>query len=242
MKQILGPVSFALPEQSFAGRVGVLGLFECTAVDGSGLVSCHFSPTHSPNPSLAPPGERGELHVAAFFKVGTLGLNVRWPQSEGKPATSRCSQISRRSNWPALDFSGNRPQGAHEDQALPQRQLASNCLQPIERRLNQLPTQFDGNAPLRAFFPPLKTRPHVAVGSLSAPKGVERVGVRGGIQRLRNKNAADNRRSNSSEAFLCIQKILQKQEQTMHIERGLELKKTQIISQDPQIAIQELAA
>jgi len=32
----------------------------------------YFSPTHSPNPSLAPPGERGELHLAASFKVGKL--------------------------------------------------------------------------------------------------------------------------------------------------------------------------
>ena len=31
-----------------------------------------FSPTHSPNPSLAPPGERGEPHLAASFKVGKL--------------------------------------------------------------------------------------------------------------------------------------------------------------------------
>ncbi len=228
MMQFLGLDLLALPlplaEPLLAG---IDGVFEGVTVDSSGLVSCHFSPTHSPNPSLAPPGERGGLHVAASSKAGTLRLTARWPQSEGNPATGRCRQISRRSSWPALDLSGSRPQGAHSDQALPQRQLASSRLQPIERRLNQLPTQFDGNAPVRAFFPPLKTRPHVAVSSLSAPAGVERVGVRGGIQRIRNKSAADNRRGNSSDAFPCIQKLVQKQEQTMHIERGLEARNVQ---------------
>jgi hypothetical protein len=56
------------------------------------------------------------------------------------------------------------------------RQRALKGLQQIEKPLNQ----FDGNVPMRTFFPPLKTRPNVAVSSLSAPAGVERVGVRGG--------------------------------------------------------------
>ena len=165
---------------------GIHGVFDGAAVVGSGLVSCHFSPTHSPTPSLAPPGERGGLHVAASFKTGTLRLTVRWPQSEGNPATSRCSQILRRISWSAVDFSACFPAAAHSvqanqayqaDQSLPQRQLDSSCLQQIENP----PTQFDGNAPLGTFFPPINTRPHVAVSSLSAPAGVERVGVRGGI-------------------------------------------------------------
>jgi len=237
MMKFLGPISLALPAQPLAGSFGVLGLSECAAVDGAGLVSCYFSPTHSPNPSLAPPGERGELHVAACLKVGTLRFTVRWPQSECNTATGRHSQISRRISSPALDFSGSRPPVAQSGQALPQRQLASSCLQ----QLQMPPIEFDGNVPLRTFFPPLLTRPNVAVSSLSAPAGVERVGVRGGIQRIKNKNAADNRLGNSNDDH-CVQKILQKQEHPMHIARGLAVKKTQIISQYPQTVIKELTA
>ncbi len=200
---------------------GVHGFFEGVAVVGSGVVSCHFSPTHSPNPSLAPPGERGGLHVAAFLKAGTLRLTACWPQSECNTATSRCSQIRRRISSPALDFSGSRPPVAQSGQTLPQRQLASTCLQQIEKpRL-----QFDGSAPLRTFFPALKTRPNGAVSSLSAPAGVERVGVRGGIQRLKNKNAADNRLGRSTDKPLCVREILQKQEQTIFVARWLEARK-----------------
>ena len=228
--------SLAVSESMVAGFVLVSGWFESSVVDGSGFVFCYFSPTHSPNPSLAPPGERGELHLAAFFKAGTLRFTVRWPQSGVNSATSRCSQIRRRISSPSLDFSGSRPETAHADQALPQRQPASTCLQQIE---NPRP-QFDGNVPMRASFPPFKTRPNVAVSSLSAPAGVERVGARGGIQRIRNKNAASNRFGNSNDDNPCIQTILQKQELTMHIARGLEVKKTQRISPYLQIAIQEL--
>ncbi len=199
---------------------------------------CDFSPTHSPNPSLAPPGERGGLHVAACWKAGTLRFTARWPQSECATATGRHSQISHRTSWSILNFPVCRPETAHADQALPQRQLAPTCLQQIE---NPRP-QFDGNAPLRAFFPPSLTRPHVAVSSLSAPAGVERAGERGGIQRLKNKNAADNRFGRSTAEIHRFQKILQKQEQTMHIARGLEVKKAQRTSPYLQIAIQELTA
>ena len=157
---------------------------------------CDLFPTHSPNPSLAPPGERGGLHVAASVKAGTLCSTARWPQSECNAATGRCSQISHRSSWSALDFPVCRPDSAHSNQAPPQRQLDAICLQQIENQLNQ----FDGNAPLRAFFPPFKTRPNVAVSSLSAPAGVERVGVRGGIQRLKNKGATNGRVDGSSHA------------------------------------------
>jgi hypothetical protein len=159
-------------------------------------VFCDLSPTHSPNPSLAPPGERGGLHVAASVKAGTLRLTARWPQSDGNAATGRYSQIRRRISWPALDFSVCRPKTARSDQVLPQRQLASTCLPSIEKPLGQ----FDGNAPIHTFFPPSKTRPNVAVSSLSAPAGVERVGVRGGIQRLKNKDATNNRVDGSSHA------------------------------------------
>ncbi len=228
----------AVYESMVAGSVLIPGLFECAAVDVSGLVSCHFSPTHSPNPSLAPPGERGGLHVAACLKVGTLRFTARWPQSEGNPATGRCSQNSRRNSSPVLDFPVCRPESAQSDQALPQRQLASSCLQQLQKSR----TPFDGNAPLRTFFPPSKTRPHVAIGSLSAPAGVERVGVRGGIQRIRNKNATDNRFGHSAEEPHCVQDVPKKQERTLHIARGLVAKKTQLINQHPQIAIQELAA
>jgi len=146
-------------------------------------------PTHSPNPSLAPPGERGGLHVAASLKAGTLRSNARWPQSEGKTATGRCSQIRRRISSPALDFSGNSLPAVQSGQALPQRQLASSGLQQIENP----PIQFDGNAPKRTFFPPSKTRPHVAVSSPFRPGGGgEGSGERGGIQRIKNRNAAHN--------------------------------------------------
>jgi len=239
MKQVLGPVLFVSAGPSLAGRVGVLGMLECVVVDGSGRVSCHFSPTHSPNPSLAPPGERGGLHLATFFKAGTLRLTARWPQSGANPATSRCSQIRPRISSPSLDFSVRRPESRHADQALPQHQLAPSCVQRIENAR----TPFDGNAPLRAFFPPLKTRPNVAVRSPFRPGGGgEGLGERGGIQRIRNKTAADNRRGNSSNEFPCSQKMKQKQEHTNHIARGLEAKKTKINSQYPQTTIQELTA
>jgi hypothetical protein len=115
----------------------------------------------------------------------------------------------------------------HRNEALKsvsaQPQLAPKCQQPIEKLLSQ----FKANVPMRTFFPPLKTRPNVAVGSLSAPAGVERVGVRGGIQRIRNKNAADNHFGNSNDDDPCVQKVLQKQERTTLVGRGLEAKKLQ---------------
>ena len=276
MKQVLGPLSFTLPERPFAGMVGVLGLFECAAVDGSRLVSCHFFPTHSPNPSLAPLGERGGLHVAACFKAGTLRFTACWPQSGGNSATSRCSRIRPRISSPSfsavhlspfalslskgcqastgsartvmgrclnrigpiLDFSICRPETAHSNQALSQRQLAPTCLHQIQNPR----TQFDGNAPMRTFFPPSKTRPNVAVSSLSAPAGVERVGERGGIQRKKNKNAADNQFGNSSHDHPRVRKILQKQEHTSHIPRGLTVKTINTIGQFPQTVTKELTA
>ena len=199
----------AVSESAVAGS----GLVACAAVDGAGFVSCYFFPTHSPNPSLAPPGERGGLHLAASVKAGTLAhhgaLASKWPQR----IDGLCKSIST------------------------PRQRALKCLQPIEKPLNQ----FDGSAPMRAFFPPLLTRPNVAVSSLSAPAGVERVGVRGGIQRIRNKNAADNQSGNSDHDDPCVPKTLQKQEQAMYMERGLAVKNIKETNQYPQQLIQELA-
>ena len=190
---------------------------------GMSLGFCDFPPAHSPNPGfwgqspnspsrrlaqrerrhapqrnwcLTPITQRGGLHLAASLKAGNLRSNGRWPQSEGNPATGRHSQIPCHISWPAMDFSVCRPETVRVDQALPQRQLAPICLQQIEKPLNP----FDGNVPMRPFFPPSKTRPNVAVNSLSAPKGVERVGVRGGIQRIKIKNAADSRVDGSSHA------------------------------------------
>jgi hypothetical protein len=198
MMECFGADSLALPlaEPLLAG---IYGVFEGAAVDGSRLVSCHFSPTHSPNPSLAPPGERGGLHVAVCLKAGNLVRHrvsaSKWPQH----IDGLCKSIST----PCL--------------------RAFKCLQQIEKPLNQ----FDGNAPMRTFFPPLLTRPNVAVSSLSAPAGVERVGVRGGIQGLKNKNAADNRLVNSNSGFNRLQKNSQKQERTILVGRGLEARKLQ---------------
>ena len=203
----------AVSESAVAGVYVVLGLFEFSVVDGEGLVSCYFSPTHSPSPSLAPPGERGELHLAACLKAGNRvphrALAFKWPQR----IDGLCKSIST------------------------PRQRALKCLQPIEKPLNQ----FDGSAPMRAFFPPLLTRPNVAVSSLSAPAGVERVGVRGGVQSIRNKNAADNQSGNSDHDDPCVPKTLQKQEQAMYMERGLAVKNIKETNQYPQQLIQELA-
>jgi hypothetical protein len=51
--------------------------------------------------------------------------------------------------------------------------------------------------------------------------------VRGGIQGLKNKNAADNRLVNSNSGFNRLQKNSQKQERTILVGRGLEARKLQ---------------
>ena len=182
------------------GRLGCLGILNV------------LTPTHSPNPSLAPTGERGELHVAACLKAGTLRSTVRWPQSEVSAATSRHSQIRRGISWPALDLSGRRPETSHSDQALPQHQFAPTRLQPIQKTS----TQFDGNALMRTFFPPLVTQPNVAVSYLSAPAGVERVGERGGIQRIKDKSAAHSHVIQSISINHDDQERSQTPERTIH--------------------------
>ena len=217
MLRSLGPDSSALPlaEHPVAGLYEVL---ECAAVDLSGFVFCDFSPTHSPNPSLAPPGERGGLHLAASVKVGNLVIESvlasKWVQRSHEALKSISAQRQLATQWP------QRRSGLLRS-IFAQRQLASTCLQQIEKQLNS----FDGNVPMRTFFPPSKTRPNVAVSSLSAPAGVERVGVRGGIQRLKNKNAPDNRFRSSTGEPMCGRKVLQKQERTRHVARGLEARK-----------------
>ncbi len=128
-----------------------------------------LSPTHTPPPLSRPAGRKRGASCGRVFEGGKSELDC------------------------ALTSKG--PQLRHEaPRSIPsQHQRALKCLQQFEKPLNQ----FDGNAPLRTFFPPFKTRPHVTVGSLSAPAGVERVGVRGGIQRIKNKNASHNRVSRS---------------------------------------------
>ncbi|MFZ3083725.1 hypothetical protein, partial [Rhodoferax ferrireducens] len=185
-----------------------------------------FSPTHSPNPGfwgqspnspsrrlaqrerrhapqrnwcLTPITQRGELHLAACLKVGNLVHHGTLASKWPQHIDGLCKSIST------------------------PRQRALKCLQQIEKPLNQ----FDGNVPMRTFFPPSNTRPNVAVSSLSAPAGVERVGVRGGIQRKKIKNAADNPFGNSNNDAPCVQKVLQKQERTTLVGRGLEAKKLQ---------------
>ncbi len=135
-------------------------------------VYCDFSPTYAPPPLSRPAGRKRGASFGRVFKGGKSELD--------------CALTSKR------------PQRSHEalKSISAQGQQAVKCLEPIESPR----TRFDGNVPLRAFSPPLKTRPNVAVSSLSAPAGVERVGVRGGIQRIKIKNATNSRVEGSSHA------------------------------------------
>jgi glutamyl-Q tRNA(Asp) synthetase len=67
------PFDSAHPLTALNNAAGVLGLPTCTESVAGALESWiefwRFSPTHSPNPSLAPPGDRGEPHLAASLKV-----------------------------------------------------------------------------------------------------------------------------------------------------------------------------
>ena len=141
---------------------------------GSGFDQVGFlnflSPTHTPPPLSRPAGRKRGASCGRVFEGGKSELD--------------CALTSK---WPQRRHEAPRSISAR-------RQRALKCLQQIEKQLNQ----FDGNAPLQTFFPPLLTRPNVAVSSLSAPAGVERVGVRGGIQRIKNKNAAQSRVRRSS--------------------------------------------
>jgi len=162
-----------------------------------------LAPTHTPPPLSRPAGRKRGASCGRVFKGGKserdCALPSKWPQH--KPEAH--SEISAQQQKPVK---------------------GQNGLQPLEKPLNP----FDGNAPLRAFFPPLKTRPHVAVSSLSAPAGVERVGVRGGIQRKKNRNAVSSQIDNSNSATHHAQEELLKTEHSNHITRGLEPQNIQI--------------
>jgi len=107
--------------------------------------------------------------------------------------------------------------------------LASKWQQLISKLISGL----EASAPWRGYFPPSKTRPNVAVSSLSAPAGVERVGVRGGIQRIKNNNAVNSQPSQSARASPRAQKIHLKTEHITHTGRGLEAKNVNIIAVSP---------
>jgi hypothetical protein len=101
--------------------------------------------------------------------------------------------------------------------------LASKWQQLVSKPISR----FKANVPSRVYFPPSKTRPNVAVSSLSAPAGVERVGVRGGIQRKKNKTAVSSQVDNSSPVSHHTQEIPQKNEHLTHTGRWLEVKNIQ---------------
>ena len=172
-----------------------------------------FPPTHPPPPPSRPAGRKGGASCGRVFKGGKSELDCALP-----------------SKWPQ-----RRPE-AHR-LISEQHQKALKSLQQIEKPLSQ----FDGNAPMRAFFPPLKTRPNVAVSSLSAPAGVERVGVRGGIQRKKNRNAANSQVDSSSPASNHTQEILQKNEHLTHTGRGLEAKNIQRNAVSPPVSSTSLS-
>ncbi|WPC66217.1 hypothetical protein SBP18_17270 [Rhodoferax ferrireducens] len=227
MMNFIVPDSLALAEQSLAGFCADDEFFERAAVDGSGLVSCHFSPTHSPNPGfwgqspnspsrrlaqrerrhapqrnwcLTPITQRGELHLAASMKVGNRAHHRALASTRSQHKNEAVKLISA------------------------QRQPASKCVQPIEKPC----TPFDGNVPMHTFFPPFKTRSNVAVGSPFRPGGGgEGLGERGGIQRLKNKKVAENRFEVSSGWAARVEKILQKKEHITQMRRGLEARTLQ---------------
>jgi len=140
-----------------------------------------LAPTHTPPPLSRPAGRKRGASCGRVFKGGKseldCALTSKWLQRKHEAHRS----ISTREHGALKDLNG------------------LGGLQQIKRLLHQ----FDGNVPTGAFFPPLKTRPNGAVSSLSAPAGVERVGVRGGIQRKKSKNAAD--RQPNSHGLAAIQ-------------------------------------
>ena len=167
-----------------------------------------FSPTHSPPPLSRPAGRKRGASCGRVFEGGKsefdFALPSKWLQRKPEAHRSISAQHQRTLN------------GLKRLKRL-------NGLQQFENPLNP----FDGSAPMRAFFPPLKTRPNVAVSPLSAPAGVERVGVRGGIQRKKNNNAVNCQPSQSAGARHHAQKIHQKTEHITHTRRGLEAKNIQ---------------
>ncbi len=161
-----------------------------------------FSPTHSPPPLSRPAGRKRGASCGRVFKGGKSELDCALP-----------------SKWLPCRPEAHKSISAQQHRAF----KGLNDLQQIENPRNQ----FDGSVPLRTFFPALKTRPNVAVRSLSAPAGVERVGVRGGIQRKRNKNTANSQVDKSSPVSHRAQEIHLKTEHIAHTRRGLEAKNIQ---------------
>ena len=135
-----------------------------------------LSPTHSPPPLSRPAGRKRGASCGRVSKGGKSELYCALP-----------------SKWLPCRLEAHKSIFAQEQKAL----KGWNDLQRIENPC----AQFDGNAPLRAFFPPFKTRPHGAVSPPFRTKGGgEGLGERGGIQRLKIKNAASNRVNASSHA------------------------------------------
>ena len=182
-------------------------------LDQIGILSV-LSPTHTPPPLSRPAGRKRGASCGRVFEGGKsefdFALPSKWLQRKPEAHRSISAQHQRTLN------------GLKRLKRL-------NGLQQFENPLNP----FDGNAPMRAFFPPLKTRPNVAVSSLSAPAGVERVGVRGGIQRKRNKNAANSQPSQSGRNSHRVQEPHQKTEHITNTGRGLEAKNTQTNAVSP---------
>jgi hypothetical protein len=137
-------------------------------LDWDGILNV-LTPTHTPPPLSRPAGRNRGASCGRVFEGGKFVLD--------------CTLASK---WALCTHEALKPIPA-------QRQLTFKRFQQIERPLNH----FDGNAPMRTFFPPLKTRPNVAVSSLSAPAGVERVGERGGMQHIKNKSAANHQEAES---------------------------------------------
>ena len=111
-----------------------------------------LSPTHSPPPLSRPAGRKRGASCGRVFKGGRFELVCALHSKR----LQRTPEVNR-------SFSAQHP-------------WALTCRQLIENPR----TSFDGNAPLRAFFPPSKTRPHGAVCSPFRTKGGgEGLGERG---------------------------------------------------------------
>ena len=188
-----------------------------------------FSPTHTPppgflgsEPKFAEPTARPKgAALRAAAKLVSDPNNPKRGASCGRVFKVGKSELdcALPSKWLQRKPEAHRSISARQQRAVKR----LNGLQQIEKPLNS----FDGNVPMRAFFPPLKTRPNVAVSSLSAPAGVERVGVRGGIQRKKNMNAANSQVDKSSPVSHRAQEMPLKTEHITHTGQGLEAKNIQ---------------
>ena len=162
-----------------------------------------LAPTLPPPPPSRPAGRKRGASCGRALKGGKSELDCALPPKWLQRKTEAHRSISARQQRAYKGLSG---------------------LQRIEKPLHQ----FDGNVPMQAFFPPLKTRPHVAVSPPFRPGGGgEGLGERGGIQRKRNKNVVNSQVDNSSPISHHAQEILQKNEHLTHTGRGLEAKNIQ---------------